>query len=101
MKVNRELCSSIIVGKIVNLKIKGQDFPTIIEVQYEVNNNIYTISESIKLKSEKIKIGFLPIGQKKVPILGDTRVGSVVRVAYNDNNPQEAYLIDNVGKINV
>ena len=37
MKINWELCSSIVAGKIVNLKIKGQDFPTIIEAQYEVN----------------------------------------------------------------
>lgn len=99
--MNTTICSLETVGKITNLKIKGQDFPTVITVSYTVDSEVYSITESVKLKSEKIKIGFLPIGQKRVPILGSTRVGSTVRVKYNPQNPQEAFLPDNVGKANV
>ena len=94
-------CTEATTGKIIDLKAKGQDFATIIKVQYEVDGNFYTIDESIKLKSEKIKLGFLTIGQKRVPVMGNTSVGTSVRVMYNPSVPEEAFLPDNIGKANV
>ena len=64
-------------------------------------NNIYSISESIKLKIGKIKIGFLPIGQKRVPVIGNTAVRSPAMVNYNPNNPAESYITYNIGKANI
>lgn len=94
-------CTTEVTGTVKEVKVKGQDFPTIITVSYSVNEHAYEISESIKLKSQPIKLGFLTVGQKRVPVLGNTSVGSAVRVMYNPNNPAEAYLPDNVGIANV
>ena len=100
-KKDMQRCTQLTNGIVIDLKNKGLDFPTIVTVEYEVLGVFYQISESIKYRSEFIKIGFLPIGQKKIPKLGSTVVGSSVRVSYNPDNPDVAYLPDNIGKINV
>lgn len=94
-------CTAEATGSVKAVKVQGQDFPTIITVVYEVNGDSYEVSESIKLKSQPIKLGFLTVGQKRVPVLGNTSVGSAVSVMYNPNNPVEAYLRDNTGMANV
>ena len=99
MRVNKKRCTETVMGKVIKIKDKGVDFPTIITVQYEVNNNQYEISESIKLRCEWVKIGFLPVGQKKYAVMGDTKVGSMASVTYNPDNPQEAYITKNIGRI--
>lgn len=96
MNVN---CTAETIGSVTAVKVKGQDFPTIVTVTYEANGYSYEDSESIKLRSQPIKLGFLTVGQKRVPVLGNTSVGSKVRVLYNPNNPEEAYLPDNSGII--
>ena len=48
-----------------------------------------------------IKLGFLPIGQKRVPVIGDIRAGSPVKVSYNPEDPAEAFISCNCGKSNV
>ena len=101
MKKANSNCTAITSGTVVNIKVKGLDFPTMISVSYTVNGSTYELTESIKLKSEKIKLGFLTIGQKRVAIMGNTTIGSIVRVNYNPDNPAEAYLTDNIGKANV
>lgn len=83
------------------LKVKGQDFPTMISVEYQVVGNTYVVTESLKLKSEKIKLGFFPIGQKRVPVMGKTAVGSSATVNYNPSNPAEAFITHNIGKANI
>ncbi len=98
--VRKSRCTETTDGIINNVKLKGQDFPTVITVEYVVEEKCYHIQESVKLKSEIIKLGFLPIGQRKSPRLGDTSVGRAVRVIYNPNNPEEAYLPENIGHIN-
>lgn len=96
-----EYCTTEVAGTVKAVKVKGQDFPTIITVSYSVNGHTYEISESIKLKSQPIKLGFLTVGQKRMPVLNNTSVGNAVRVMYNPNNPVDAYLPDNVGIANV
>ncbi len=101
MKVNKANCTAITSGTIVDLRVKGLDFPTVITVRYEAGGRTYEIEDSIKLRSEAIKIGFLPVGQKRVPVMGSTSVGSAARVSYNPADPAEAFLTDNIGKCNV
>lgn len=101
MKINKANCTQTVTGLVKSLKVKGQDFPTMISVEYQVGGNIYVITESLKLKSEKIKLGFLTIGQKKVPTMGNTTVGSAAMVSYNPNDPAEAFITNNIGKINI
>lgn len=101
MKINKGNCTQSVEGCVKELKVKGQDFPTMISVEYQVAGNNYVITESLKLKSEKIKLGFLPIGQKRVPLMGNTVVGSSATVNYNPSNPAESYISDNTGAYNV
>lgn len=101
MKINKANCTQTVEGRVKELKVKGQDFPTLISVEYQVAGNSFVVTESLKLKSEKIKLGFLPIGQKRVPVMGNTAVGSSAAVSYNPNNPAEAFITHNIGKANI
>ena len=94
-------CTVETTGTVKAVKAKGQDYPTIVTVSYSVDGHTYEINESIKLKSQPIKLCFFTVGQKRVPVLGNTSVGSTVRVMYDPNNPAEAYLPDNGGIANV
>ncbi len=100
LKTNKSQCTSMTKGNIVNLENKGLNFPTLITVEYVVNSNTYRITESLKLKSETIKLWFIPIGQRKIPVLPKVAVGEMVVVNYNPNEPTEAYLADNIGIAN-
>ncbi len=101
MKINKANCTQTVEGRVKELEVKGQDFPTMISIEYQVAGNSYVVTESLKLKSEKIKLGFLPIGQKRVPVMGSTAVGSPATVSYNPNNPAEAFITHNIGKANI
>lgn len=101
MKFNKANCVQTVEGRVKELRVNGQDFPTMITVEYLVAGNTYIVTESIKVKNEKIKLGFLPIGQKRVPVMGNTTVGSSAMVSYNPNNPVEAFITHNTGKANV
>ena len=101
MQVNRANCTQTVEGRVREVKAKGQDFPTMISVEYQVNGRAYIVTESLKLKSEKVKLGFLPIGQKRVPVMGNTAVGSAAAVCYNPSNPTEAFITHNIEKANI
>ena len=100
MRVNKKKCIASTDGIIVDLHRKGLDFPTIMTVRYEVDSISYEVKESVKLKSETIKLGFLPVGQKKTAVMPDATVGTTVIVMYNPSEPTESYVRDNVGKMN-
>ena len=100
MKVNKANCTQTVDGRVKEIKVKGQDFPTMITVEYQVAGNNYTVTESVKLKSVKTKLGFLPIGQKKAPVMGNTAVGSLATVSYNPSNPAESFITHNIGRMN-
>ena len=54
----------------------------------------------MKLASELVKLGPIPIGQRKRGKIA-SRVGSQVRVAYLLEDPSRAILADNSGLVNV
>lgn len=93
-------CTKITDGMVVDIKSYGLDCPTFITVKYDVLDKSYQISESMKYTSKAIKIGFLPIGQRKIPKLGSVVVGSTVSVSYNPDCAEMAFLTDNVGRMN-
>lgn len=68
-----------------------------IRVSYTVDGTAYELTESAKLRSEAIKLGPIPIGQKQVPKLPTTEVGERVTVCYDPNDPSRAHLRDNEG----
>ena len=100
-KIHKEACSAKIVGHICNTNIRGSEFPISISVEYYVDDKLYTITETIKYERKAVKIGAISIGQKRVPKIGSIRIDSPTLVAYNPNNPQEAYLVENEGFDNI
>lgn len=88
------------IGKITSIKDKGLNSPTVITVEYSINGKKYDISEPVALKHKFIKLGFLPIGQKKVPRLPSIAVGTQVAVIYNSNKPSQAYIDGNQYSLN-
>ena len=67
MWIHKKRCTAETDGTVMNIQGKGSEGLTVITVEYEVKNQKYQIKESIKLKSTVIRIGFLPIGQRKKP----------------------------------
>ena len=98
-KRNRKKCTMETIGTIIDTKYKGADYPTILTVQYTVNNEKYIIKETAKMKSSAIYAGKLCVGQKKCPKIGDITLNTKVKVMYNPNKPSMAYLADNIGKV--
>ena len=86
-------------GIVLNVISKGLDNPTVVTVEYKVKKETYKLKETIKLKSEPIKFLFIPIGQKKVPVIEVVK-GQEVIVIYDAKNPKKAYIKGNEGKIN-
>lgn len=95
----KKRCTAFTDGRITRFQPRGEGV-TLITVQYEVNGVSYEVRESLKRKSQAIKIGFLPIGQRKTPVLPNVAVGSSVCVQYNPEDPAKAFLRDNVGRMN-
>ena len=92
-------CTSQVEGTIVKLRNSGIDSPTVIYVDYEVDDVTYQLKESMKLRSSAIKAEKVPIGQRKTSVLGDISVGATVNVYYDEENPKFAYIAGNEGVI--
>ena len=86
-------------GIVIDLKIKATVDPIVVTVEYEVEGVKYTIKETLKLKNEVIKLGFLPIGQRQVPKVKCKKGGTVV-VIYDEKNPKKGHIKGNDGIIN-
>ncbi|MGN1268389.1 MAG: hypothetical protein ACI4U0_02665 [Candidatus Aphodocola sp.] len=86
-------------GIVLNVKSKGLDNPTIATVEFKVKKETYQIKETIKLINKTIKFLFIPIGQKKVPVINLTK-GQEVIVVYDAKNPKKAHIKGNDGKVN-
>lgn len=93
-KRKRKRCTNEVEGFIVRLQRKNNLY--LVHVRYEVDGEVYALKESLKFKSELIKLGPIPIGQRKIRRLPDCSVGVRVKVRYNPNNVFEAYLVDNI-----
>lgn len=84
-------------GLIEKISTRGVDAPWIIYVAYRVDGVEYRIRETAKLKSETIRLGKIPIGQKKTFVLGPVREGDFVTIKYDLNNPAKAIILGNEG----
>lgn len=100
-KGKRKKCTTETTGTIIKTERKSPNMPTMITVEYVVDGVMYTVKESVKLKSEAIKIGFLPIGQRRIPRMGNITEGNTVAISYNPEKPEMAYVKENVGIVNV
>lgn len=86
-------------GRIEGIVSKGLDHPWVIEVSYTVDGIDYCIKETAKLKSHAIKVGGIPIGQKKTFVLGPVKEGDAVTVCYDQANPEKALILGNDGVV--
>ena len=86
------------VGTVVRVRPGGVDRPTVVYVRYEVDGVSYECHETVKLSSELIRLGPVPIGQRKRGKIA-SREGSLVRVAYLPEDPSRAILADNTGLV--
>lgn len=87
-------------GTVVRVRPGSTERPTVVYVRYEVDGMTYECHETVKLSSEPIRLGRVPVGQRKrgkIP----SRMGSAVRVAYLPTDPSKAILADNKGLMNV
>ena len=97
--------NNVCYGVIKELKVNGIDFPTRIVVEYEVDNQKYTLVENLVMVRERnILLGFLPIGYKTKSLIEVNTgkkaiVGNSIKVKYEKANPNNAYLVDNEGKL--
>lgn len=88
------------VGTIVRVRPGNIDRPTIVYVRYEVDGTAYECHETVKLTNKAIRIGPIPIGQRKLGKI-PSRVGCTVPVAYLPEDPSKAILVGNSGLMNV
>lgn len=88
------------MGVVERIRPGGSDRASYAYVRYCVDGVEYTLRESLKLNSALIKLGPIPIGQRKTYVLGCS-VGSTVRVSYLPSDPSRAILTDNRGIMNV
>lgn len=86
-------------GTIVRVRPGSTDRPTVVYVRYEVDGTEYERRETVKLTSEAIKLGPIPIGQTKRGKIPSS-VGDTVRVSYLPTDPSKAILTDNKGLMN-
>ena len=81
--MNKKKCTARVMGVVTDVRSRGLDFP-----------------DAIKLKSEIIKLGFLPVGQRKTPVMGNTQIGTGVEISYDPDKPERAYITENKGIMN-
>lgn len=67
-------------------------------VAYTVHGQYYTITENVTSKSEAIKLGFIPIGQRKIWQVKKINVGEELTIIYDPDNPPKAHIKGNDGK---
>lgn len=87
-------------GEVVALVPHGRHSVTVARVRYEVDGRPYELREPLALRSEAIRLGPVPIGQRKTPKLGSVAPGSRVEVAYLPGDPSRALIVGNDGLMN-
>ena len=102
----KKKCTADAIGKIIYFRVGNSEMPTQILVEFIVDEQKYIIKDTLKLESETIYAGKIPVGQRKQPKLKSTdgtevREGSLVYVKYNPKNPNKAYILGNEGITNV
>ena len=100
MIIGKKKCTEHTTGVVFKLKDMGdENATTLIMVKYLVDGVEYEIKETLTVKNEWIKIGFLPVGQRQTPVMGLVKEGDEVDVSYNPDKPKKAFITDNTGKL--
>lgn len=86
-------------GTVEDIKLKGLNHPWVITVSYNVNGQDYMVKETVKLKTETLRAGRIPIGQKKTFVMGDVKAGDEIMVRYDEKRPEKAIVEGNDGAV--
>lgn len=97
----RERCTASAEGVAERLRSKGFDRPAVLTAVYTVNGRVYRISETLKYRSEAIRVGKIPVGQRRIPRMGPVEEGCAVTVRYDPAHPEVALIEGNDGFRNV
>ncbi len=98
-KKKNETYKGITQGTITDITKKGMDFPWVVHAEYYVNGVKYQIKESVALKCSTIKLGKIPIGQRKTFVLETIKKGGSIEIHYDERNPRKAIIYGNEGMI--
>lgn len=86
-------------GTVEKIRPGGPDHPDVLYVSYSVKGVQYQVKETLKLKSEFIKLGGIPIGQRKTYKMGKLAKGDMVTVQYDEKEPSRAIILGNDGMV--
>lgn len=94
-----ETYSGVTWGTIEKIVSKGLDHPWVLHVTYSVDGKQYKIKETAKMKSEAIRFGKIPVGQRKTFQVGAVREGDLLEIHFDKKQPQKAIIYKNNGSI--
>lgn len=89
----------MVLGTVTWIRPGGIDHPSVIHAVYRVNGKEYQIKETAKLKSRMIKVGKIPVGQKKSFVMGAVAQGDEIWIRYDERRPERAIICGNDGVV--
>lgn len=89
----------MVLGTVTWIRPGGIDHPSVIHAVYHVNGKEYQIKETAKLKSRTIKVGKIPVGQKKSFVMGAVAQGDQIWIRYDERRPERAIICGNDGVV--
>lgn len=94
-----EKCRGMTLGTVTWIRPGGIDHPSVIHAVYHVNGKEYQIRETAKLKTRTIKVGKIPVGQKKSFVMGAVSQGDQIWIRYDERRPERAIICGNDGVV--
>lgn len=95
-KFQKEKCTQETIGVVIKKRWNGDVW--FLTAEYIVDGTIYKKTEQLRYQKNKTyKMGKIPVGMSSSAPLGILKEGDSVRIKYNPQTPQKAYMVDNEG----
>lgn len=92
--IKKKKCTATTLGEIVDMYAVLKNLPTIIHVEYIVNDKTYVKIEEVKTKTKMI-IKEDHIEEKEYPCIGNHKIGDLIHICYNPNKPKSSFIKEN------
>ncbi len=89
--------TAVVTGIIEMLDPGDSDRPASVSVSYVVDEKEYTVTETVKMKSQPIKVGKTTVGKRVRPAQAWVKVGAEIRVEYDSADPSKGRIPANKG----
>ncbi len=97
-KFQKKKCTEETNGAVIKKRWDGDVW--FLKAEYVVDGKSYIRTEQLRYKKVKTcELGNIPIGMKSTASTGELEVGDSVRIKYNPEKPQKAYMPDNEGML--